>query len=111
MHGQPPNILFILIDDLGAVDLASFGSNFYATPNLDRLAKRGLVFTDAYASWPVFSPTRGSLLTGRYPACIGLTDWIDFGGCIQPVRDKLVDVPYIRELPRTKVTSASLVAI
>ena len=45
MHGQPPNILFILIDDLGAVDLASFGSSFYATPNLDRLAERGLVFT------------------------------------------------------------------
>ncbi len=108
MHGQPPNILFILIDDLGAVDLASFGSSFYATPNLDRLAERGLVFTDAYASCPVCSPTRGSLLTGRYPARIGLTDWIDFGGRIQPVRGKLVDVPYIRELPRTEITSASL---
>lgn len=108
MHKQPPNILFILIDDLGAVDLASFGSTFYATPNLDRLAERGLVFTDAYASCPVCSPTRGSLLTGRYPARIGLTDWIDFGGRIQPARGKLVDVPYIRELPRTEVTSASL---
>ena len=108
MHKQPPNILFILIDDLGAVDLASFGSTFYATPNLDRLAERGLVFTDAYASCPVCSPTRGSLLTGRYPARIGLTDWIDFGGRIQPARGRLVDVPYIRELPRTEVTSASL---
>ena len=80
MQEQPPNILFILIDDLGAVDLASFGSSFYATPNLDRLAERGLVFTDAYASCPVCSPTRGSLLTGRYPARMGLTDWIRLRG-------------------------------
>ncbi len=103
-----PNFLFILIDDLGWSDLTCYGSSFYETPNLDRLAAQGRLFTDAYASCPVCSPTRASLLTGRYPARIGLTDWIDFGGRIHPARGKLVDVPYVRHLPLTEITSASL---
>ncbi len=103
-----PNFLFILIDDLGWRDLTCYGSPFYETPNLDRLAAQGRLFTDAYASCPVCSPTRASLLTGRYPARIGLTDWIDFGGRIHPARGKLVDVPYVRHLPLTEITSASL---
>lgn len=105
---QRPNFLFILIDDLGWRDLTCYGSSFYETPHLDRLARRGRLFTDAYASCPVCSPTRASLLTGRYPARIGLTDWIDFRGAIQPARGRLVDVPYVRHLPLTEVTSASL---
>ena len=55
-----PNIIFILIDDLGWRDLGCYGSSFYETPNLDRLAQRGMLFTDAYASCPVCSPTRAS---------------------------------------------------
>ena len=68
-----PNVIFILADDLGAHDLGCFGSTFYETPNIDRLAKRGTRFTQAYAASPLCSPTRSSILTGQYPARIGIT--------------------------------------
>ena len=103
-----PNIILILIDDLGWRDLSCFGSSFYETPNLDRMARAGRRFTQAYASCPVCSPTRASLLTGRYPARIGLTDWIDFGGSAHPARGQLVDVPYLPYLPQTEETTALL---
>lgn len=73
---KPLNVLFILADDLGRMDLACYGSLFHETPNLDRLAKEGIMFTDAYAACPVCSPTRASILTGKYPARLGVTDWI-----------------------------------
>lgn len=72
----PPNIVVILADDLGWADLTCYGSSFYETPNLDRLAARGIRFTQAYATSPVCSPTRASLLTGKYPVRTGVTDWI-----------------------------------
>jgi arylsulfatase A-like enzyme len=75
-HAAPPNFLFILVDDMGATDLGCTGSKFYETPNLDRLAKEGLRFTQAYSACTVCSPTRASLLTGRNPAALRLTDWI-----------------------------------
>ncbi len=75
MSGRP-NILFILVDDLGWKDLGCYGSTFYETPNIDRLAAEGMRFTDAYAACPVCSPTRASIMTGKYPARLGLTDWI-----------------------------------
>ena len=93
-----PNIIFILLDDLGWRDLTCYGSSFYETPNLDRLASQGMRFTDAYASCPVCSPTRASILTGKYPATVGVTDWIDPTGTYHPLRGQLVEVPYIREL-------------
>lgn len=68
-----PNVIFILADDLGAHDIACLGSTFYETPNLDRLAKRGARFPNAYAASPLCSPTRSSILTGQYPARIGIT--------------------------------------
>lgn len=68
-----PNIIFILADDLGARDLGCFGSTFYETPNLDRLAQRGTRFTQAYAASPLCSPTRSSILVGQYPARTGIT--------------------------------------
>jgi arylsulfatase A-like enzyme len=71
-----PNVVFILADDLGWADLGCYGSTFYETPNLDRLAKEGMRFTDAYAACNVCSPTRASLLTGKYPARLRLTDWL-----------------------------------
>ncbi|MBD3386446.1 sulfatase-like hydrolase/transferase, partial [candidate division KSB1 bacterium] len=71
-----PNIVFILVDDLGWKDLGCYGSTFYETPNIDRLAAEGMRFTDAYAACPVCSPTRASIMTGKYPARLGLTDWI-----------------------------------
>ena len=80
LHSAPvkekPNIIFILADDLGWADLGCYGSTFYETPNLDRLAKEGMRFTDAYAAAPVCSPTRASILTGKSPARLGITDWL-----------------------------------
>lgn len=68
-----PNVIFILADDLGAHDVGCFGSTFHETPNIDRLATRGVRFTQAYAANPLCSPTRSSILTGQYPARIGIT--------------------------------------
>src|SRR5436190_4404182 len=62
-----PNILFILADDLGYGDLSSYGRPDYQTPKLDKMAREGLKFTDAYASAPVCTPTRCAFMTGRYP--------------------------------------------
>src|SRR4051812_325584 len=72
----PPNILFILLDDLGWRDLGCYGSSFYETPHLDRLASQGMKFTNAYAACSVCSPTRASILTGQYPARLHLTDFL-----------------------------------
>lgn len=71
-----PNIVFILIDDMGWTDVGCYGSRFHETPNIDRLASQGMKFTDAYAACPVCSPTRASILAGQYPARVGITDFI-----------------------------------
>jgi arylsulfatase A-like enzyme len=71
-----PNFVFILADDFGWKDLACYGNQFFATPNLDSLAAQGARFTNAYAACPVCSPTRASILTGKYPVRTGVTDWI-----------------------------------
>ncbi|MBI2946255.1 MAG: sulfatase [Verrucomicrobia bacterium] len=73
---RPPNFIFILIDDMGWTDLGCFGSTFYKTPNIDKLAASGMKFTNAYAACPVCSPTRASIMTGKYPARLHLTDWL-----------------------------------
>jgi arylsulfatase A len=71
-----PNVVFILMDDLGWADVGCYGSTFYKTPNIDRLATQGMRFTDAYAAASICSPTRASILTGKYPARLHLTDWL-----------------------------------
>jgi len=68
-----PNILFFLVDDMGWMDSSLYGSRYYKTPNVDRLAKRGMMFTDAYAANPLCSPTRASILTGKYPGRLKIT--------------------------------------
>ncbi|GAA4328900.1 sulfatase-like hydrolase/transferase [Flaviaesturariibacter amylovorans] len=73
---RAPNVIVLLADDLGWKDLGCYGSSFYETPNLDRLAAAGTRFTQAYATSPVCSPTRASILTGKYPVRTGVTDWI-----------------------------------
>jgi arylsulfatase A-like enzyme len=73
---RPPNIVFFLADDLGQRDLGVYGSTFHETPNLDRLAREGARFTDAYAACPVCSPTRASVITGQWPQRTGITDYI-----------------------------------
>lgn len=72
--GRKPNILFILADDLGWRDLGCYGSTFHRTPNLDKLAARGVKFTQAYSASPLCSPTRASILTGLAPARLGITE-------------------------------------
>jgi len=73
---ENPNIIMLLVDDLGWKDVGFNGSRFYETPNIDRLAAKSMIFNNAYAACAVSSPTRASLQTGRYPARIGITDWI-----------------------------------
>jgi arylsulfatase A len=75
-QARRPNFVFILVDDLGWADVGCFGSDFYETPNVDRLAARGMRFTDGYAACPVCSPTRASILSGKYPARLKLTNFI-----------------------------------
>ena len=72
----PPNIIFILADDLGWAELGCYGNKFNETPHLDHLAKEGLRFTHAYASAPVCSPYRAAFLTGQYPARVGILDYL-----------------------------------
>lgn len=71
-----PNVLMILVDDLGWQDTSIYGSQLYQTPNIDSLAKNGLRFTQAYSAAHICSPTRMSILTGQYPARVKVTDWI-----------------------------------
>ena len=70
------NFVFILADDFGWRDLGCYGNNYISTPNIDQLASQGARFTNAYAACPVCSPTRASILTGKYPVRTGVTDWI-----------------------------------
>jgi arylsulfatase A len=87
--GRPPNILFILIDDLGWRDLGCYGSTFYQTPHIDKLAGQGMKFTDAYAACSVCSPTRAAILTGQYPARLHLTDYL----AGRPPKDARLQIP------------------
>jgi len=104
---QRPNFLFILMDDMGWRDIGCMGSPFYETPHLDQLARQGMLFTDAYAACPVCSPTRASIMSGKYPARVGVTDWIDHGGHMHPLRGYLVDAPYLKQLPLSEHSLAS----
>ena len=72
-----PNFVFILVDDLGWTDLGCMGSEFYETPHIDRLAAEGMRFTSAYSACTVCSPTRAAYQTGKYPARLHITDWIE----------------------------------
>lgn len=77
-EARQPNIVLIVADDLGWSDLACYGNTFHQTPHLDRLAGQGMRFTSAYAAAPLCSPTRASLLTGKYPARLGMTSIIQY---------------------------------
>jgi arylsulfatase A-like enzyme len=101
MTDTRPNIIFILIDDMGWRDLGCYGSSFYETPNIDRLAAQGMQFSNAYAACPVCSPTRASILTGKYPGRLRLTNWL-----IGEERGKLLEVPYVKHLSLDEVSLA-----
>jgi len=97
-----PNFVFILLDDYGWMDTGCYGSSFYETPRLDRLATEGVRFTNAYASCPVCSPTRASVMTGRYPATVQLTNYIP-----GEAKGRLLSAPYLHHLPHEERTVAT----
>jgi len=103
--GDPPNIVFILADDLGPTQVGCYGSSYYRTPNIDRLSAEGIRFTNAYAAAAVCSPTRASIMTGKYPARLHLTDFIAGND-----RDDypLVQPDWQKFLPLEEVTFAEL---
>jgi arylsulfatase A-like enzyme len=101
---RQPNIIVILIDDYGARDLGCYGSSYYETPNIDRLAGEGVRFTNGYAACPVCSPTRASIMTGKYPARLHLTDWIP--GRRQWPASKLLRLEFEQQLPLAEITLA-----
>lgn len=84
-----PNIIYILADDLGYSELGCYGNSFNETPNLDKLAKQGIRFTQAYAAAPVCSPDRVAFLTGQYPARVGITDYL------RPDAGQFLDTTYV----------------
>ncbi len=97
-----PNIIFILADDLGQMDIGCYNPRtFYETPNIDSLAKRGMKFTQGYAACCVCSPTRGSIMTGKYPPRFGITNFIPGGKS-----GKLVPAPNADHLPLEETTIA-----
>jgi arylsulfatase A-like enzyme len=104
------NFVFFLVDDLGWRDLGCFGSSFYETPNVDKLARTGMRFTQAYAACPVCSPTRASIMTGKYPVRTGITDFINPAGNNQPEQwtrnTKLLPASYRDRLALDEVTLA-----
>ena len=104
---KPLNFVFFLVDDLGWSDLKSFGSSFYDTPNCDRLAASGMKFTSAYAACPVCSPTRASIMTGRYPTRTGVTDYIGAAaGKAWRRNTRLLPATYTRQLELKENTLA-----
>ncbi len=97
-----PNVVFFLVDDLGTMDIGAYNPDtFYETPNVDRLAAKGMRFTNGYAANPVCSPTRYSIMTGKYPTRIGATNW--FSG---RRKGKFDNAPLNDVMPLSEVTMA-----
>ncbi|MFH6604535.1 sulfatase [Maribacter algicola] len=107
---KKPNIVFILVDDLGLHDLGVTGSEFYETPNVDRIAKEGMMFTQGYAASRVCSPSRATIMTGKFTARHGITDWIGAASGTawrkHNRHDKLLPSEYVHSLPNDEVTLA-----
>lgn len=103
-ESKKPNIVLIIADDLGWADLGCYGNAYFESPNLDKLAAKGVRFDNAYAGSHVCSPTRASLLTGRYPARVGLTNYL-FG--TKTMKDSpVLPAEYIDHLPLEEITIA-----
>jgi arylsulfatase A-like enzyme len=104
-----PNFIFFLVDDMGYSDVGCFGSNYYETPQIDRLAEQGMKFTSAYAASCLCSPTRASILTGKYPGRLHITHAIPIlgykrlgGGKATPLKD----ADYVMNMPLEEITIA-----
>ena len=104
---EKPNILFILVDDLGWADMGYTGSIFYETPNVDELASKSTVFTNAYAACPVCSPSRAAIMSGKTPVRLNLTDYIPGNRAWGPHKDqKLASHPFKLQLDLDEYTIA-----
>ncbi|MCZ2073395.1 MAG: sulfatase-like hydrolase/transferase [Bryobacterales bacterium] len=101
---RAPNVIFILMDDLGWADVGCNGSTFYETPHIDRLAREGVRFTNAYAAAPVCSPTRASIMTGKYPARLGLTNYLP--GKHPLPNSRMIGTEQAQMLPHAETTLA-----
>ena len=99
------NIVFILVDDLGWIDLGYSGSEFYETPNIDALSEVSIQFTNAYSSGSVCSPTRAAIMTGKHPARVNITDWLQGN---DPENEKLLGPQDLSELPLEEITIAEV---
>jgi uncharacterized sulfatase len=106
LKGSRPNIIFILADDLGWADLPVYGNKFNEAPNLSRMAREGIRFTDAYAACPVCSPTRASIMSGQYPARVGITDFIT--GHWRPYEEVIVPKNRTQYLPEEIISMGEL---
>ena len=105
-NGARPNIVFIMIDDLGWMDLACQGNQLVETPNIDRFAKQGIRFTNAYAAAPVCSPTRASILTGISPAELKITNHTPDRASFTPENSQLQPAKMLNHLPAEHTTIA-----
>lgn len=115
IHAAPPengaqakrwNVVFFLVDDLGQRDVGCYGSQFYETPSIDRLATEGMLFGNAYSTCHVCSPSRASILTGKYPARLDLTDWL--GGRPEADYERLHSAERLKALPDVELTLAEM---
>ncbi|MDP7204914.1 MAG: sulfatase-like hydrolase/transferase [Pirellulaceae bacterium] len=106
VFARQPNVVFVLVDDLGYMDIgANNPGTFYETPNVDRLAATGMRFTNGYAANPVCSPTRFSIMTGRYPSRVDATDWF-----VGRRSGRFLPAPLIDRMPLNEVTLAEAFA-
>jgi len=104
---RPPNVVLIVADDLGWADLACYGGDLHETPNLDRLARQGIRFSDAYAAAPVCSPTRAAVMTGKHPARLHMTIWHEASA--NPPRNRpLIPPVTLGNLPHSETTLAEI---
>ncbi|MFR9580681.1 MAG: sulfatase-like hydrolase/transferase, partial [Rikenellaceae bacterium] len=105
---NPTNVLFIIADDLGWNDVACMGSEYHETPNIDQIARDGVTFTNGYATCQVSSPSRASVLTGKYTTRHGVTDWIGEASGEQwrtmKRNSKLLPADYAWELSADEIT-------
>ena len=103
-QSHSPNIVFILADDLGWVDLPIYGNKFNEAPHITKLAEEGMKFDNAYAACPVCSPTRASIQSGQYPARVGIIDWLT--GHWRPYEEVIVPKNRTQYLPLENITFA-----
>jgi arylsulfatase A-like enzyme len=105
---RPMNVVLIVADDLGWADIGCQGADLHETPRIDRLAAGGVRFSQAYAA-SVCSPTRSSLMTGKHPARLGITIWLEAARTPPPSRNrKLIPPPAVADLPLEEVTIAEV---